>query len=91
MTFTSVSILMEANAFPENTVFVTINPSSVFGNAQAPATKPALNFTATAGATALPLILCANTITLAPNVFAAAATTLAFTCASKWFKFTLFI
>src|SRR5690606_20592988 len=43
ITFTSVLIAILANAFPGNTLFLTMNPFAVSGNATAPETSPAFN------------------------------------------------
>ena len=76
-------MLILANALPEKTVFFTTKPLLVSGSAQAPATNPAFSFAATRAATALPVWLCENTITLAPLAVAASLITLAYNCASR--------
>src|SRR5690606_7417256 len=43
ITLTSVLIAILANAFPEKTLFLTVNPFAVSGNATAPETSPAFN------------------------------------------------
>ena len=77
ITFFGVSIFILAKAFPENTVFVTSKPFCKSGKVHAPVTIPASSFTATAGAIAFPLILCAKTITSAFKFVAAVAIKLA--------------
>ena len=83
ITLTGVSILICANAFPEKTVLVTVNPLLVSGKLFAPVTIPACNFTATAGAIAFPFKLCAKTNTDALEAFAASVNTCVKTFASK--------
>ena len=55
ITFTGELMATFAKALPEKTDLRTTKPLSVSGRATAPVTKPAFNFTATAGATALPV------------------------------------
>ena len=83
ITLTGVSILICANAFPEKTVLVTVNPLLVSGKLFAPVTIPACNFTATAGAIAFPFKLWAKTSTDALAAFAASVKTCVKTLASK--------
>ena len=70
-------IFIWANALPLKTVFFTVKPLVVSGNAIAPATNPAFNLADTRPAMALPVWLWAITITVAPMLVAVSAITFA--------------
>ena len=71
--FTAVFTAIFANAFPEKTFFLTINPFEVSGNATAPDTRPAFSLADRRGASAFPFTLFENTSTVAPVAVATCA------------------